>query len=215
MLIDSLSFKEQVKVAAICGWLHNHWEVLGKVVDLNASILFDSMQRSSVVIYNVILRHESFAAERRHAQDRSISTQERTHIMTRSLERNRDTDRPSLEAKRALSVGTSDERTWQEIISQLQPGASRLALDLSPECDEYKRYIASEKPQWLLEVFVDFVTTREHFESDYRNYCSGCFIRRLSGQRGIRGKESYCAACRPAELDRQMIRKLSPLHQLS
>lgn len=209
LLIESLSFKEQMKVAAICGELHNHWEVLRKVADLNASSLFDGRQRSSVVIYNVILKHESFAAERRHAQDRGISTQERTHIMTRSLERNRDTDRPSLEAKRAISVSTSDERTWQEIISQLRPGASRLAIDLSRECDEYKRWVASKKPQWLLNVLLDFVTTREHFGSDYRNYCSGCFIKRLSGQRGIRGEGSYCATCRPAELDRQMIRTLS------
>lgn len=93
MLIESLSFREQVKVAAICGWLHNHWEVLHKVADLNASDFFNSRQRSSVAIYNVILEYKSFAAERRHARDRGLSTQQRTHIMTRCLERNRD--RPS------------------------------------------------------------------------------------------------------------------------
>ncbi|KAM0706652.1 hypothetical protein Q7P35_005980 [Cladosporium inversicolor] len=198
MVVENLSFREQVQFAVMSANKHEDWTALLLVNDLNAESLYTEFTgwQQGFAISDVLFSQPEFQYEVSNIGVHGRTGEELKHLATHSRDFNMGVDRPSNATKRALRIPRHNREAWPSLIARVQNNEMMAFLYSKVREEEgMVRYLASSRPQRLLDGLVDLSTARGGFmAAPYDTICAG----------------KICDTCFGPELERRFI----PLVQL-
>jgi len=214
MILEKLSLMDQVRAAAELALKHNRWTAVLLVNDINAVRLYSKFTADDA-ISDVIFAQREFRYEVVYCNLDSRTAAELKDIATHSLEWNMGVDRPSNDSKQKLGLPLHNSQAWPLLLARVQNDAM-----LSLQCTELRkkddmvRYLASNRPQCLLDVIVDLIGAQSNTDFAFAPYdilCTCCLLSKFATptasvyRLGCGGK--ICKDCLGPELERRYIRK--------
>lgn len=215
MVIENLSFREQVQFAITSAKNHEDWTALLLVNEINAERLyteFTSWQQGFAISDNLFSQPE-FQDEVNIIGVHGRTVEELKDLATHSRDFNMGIDRPSADAKRALRIPQHNREAWPSLLARVQNNVTMALLYSKVRKDEdMVRYLASSRPQCLLDGLIDLVHARGKFiPAPYNTICTCCLLDKFATPTAfyfhMSGAGKICDTCFGPELERRFIRK--------
>jgi hypothetical protein len=219
MIVETLSFREQVHFAAESAIKHKDWTTLLLVNDLNVERLYtkftnsDQSSHQSLAISDVIFLQPEFQDEQMISDLDGRTMEELKELATHSRDFNMCDDRPSNATKQVLGLSQRNRETWASLLARVQ-NDEILSFEYSKlrREEDMVRYLASSRPQCLLEVLIDLVAARGDFTvAPYSTLCTCCLLDKFTTPTAqyihMSGAGKICEDCLGPELERRFIRR--------
>ncbi|GAB7329769.1 hypothetical protein MBLNU13_g01499t1 [Cladosporium sp. NU13] len=217
LIIENLSFREQVHLAAKIAEQYKDWTTLLLVNDIHADRIYTKVPGSNpnIAISDVIFSQPEFRTELTHGNLNGRTAKELKDFATHTRDCNMGVDRPSAAAKQALGLPQHNSETWIVLLQRDQNENNRTR---SMEFGELRRdedrshYLESSRPRYLLDVFSDLVGLRRDFTAAPNGiFCSSCLLGKFLTPQPLyiypgAGRICVdCVDCLGPELERQFI----------
>lgn len=221
LIIENLSFREQVHLAAKIEDQYKDWTALLLVNDIHADRIYTKVPGSNpnVAISDVIFSQPEFQNELMHGNLNGRTAKELKDFATHTRNWNMGVDCPSAAAKQALGLPQHNSDTWILLLQRDQNennGMRSMEFGELRRDEDRSRYLNSSRPRCLLDVFSDLVGHRRDFTAAPNGiFCSSCLLGKFLTPQPLYiypGAGRICVDCLGPELERQLIRKFFLAH---